>query len=46
MGGVHRENGMGDMPDLQKQNTDEDPAGHGAKKLPAVLSQMQTGNTN
>lgn len=39
-----KEDGMGEMPYMRKQNKIEDEGRHGAEKLSAVLPQMQTGN--
>lgn len=36
---------MGIMPCLQEQNADKDTYRHSTRKLPIVLSEMQTGNT-
>ncbi len=35
---------MGAMPCLREQNTNQGTPGHDASKLPAVLSEVQTGN--
>lgn len=39
-----KEDGMGEMPYMRKQNKIEDEGRHGAEKLSVVLPQMQTGN--